>query len=104
MKQFVTKAWISADDMKRIRKSAGITQRELAAWAGVSVSTVERWEVSSEPIAGQRRSAGILMNSWICRKNCTDSIFLFLLRNRMCIGFWKRRIYIRKRKGTGWKR
>lgn len=51
-KEYVTSGDILPEDMKRIRKKLDITQKELAELIHCSKSTVERWEMSEEPIRG----------------------------------------------------
>ena len=43
---------IYSDDIKRLRKMLGLTQKEFAAFTGVSHKTVERWESTQDPITG----------------------------------------------------
>lgn len=43
---------IHSEDIKRLRKMLGLTQREFASFVGVSHKTVERWESIGEPITG----------------------------------------------------
>ncbi|MBE7064327.1 MAG: helix-turn-helix domain-containing protein [Ruminococcaceae bacterium] len=50
--KYITPAFITADDLKRIRKKLDITQKEFAALIQVSKPTVERWERSGENITG----------------------------------------------------
>ena len=51
-KIFITPDYITADDLKRIRKLLNMTQKEFAMLIGCSKPTVERWERSSEQIRG----------------------------------------------------
>ena len=51
-KLFVTPEYITANEIKKIRKQLGLTQKEFALLINCSKSTVERWETSSEPIVG----------------------------------------------------
>lgn len=51
-KLFVTPEYITAKEIKNIRKQLGLTQREFALLINCSKSTVERWETSEEPIMG----------------------------------------------------
>lgn len=51
-KEYVTPDYIMPEEMKRIRKKLDITQKELAELIHCSKSTVERWEMSEEPIKG----------------------------------------------------
>ena len=43
---------IYSEDIKRLRKTLGLTQKEFASFAGVSHKTVERWESTQDPITG----------------------------------------------------
>ena len=49
---FITPDFIKADEIRRIRKKLGLTQKEFAMFVGCSKATVERWERSDEPITG----------------------------------------------------
>lgn len=51
-KRFITAEYITAEDIKKIRKQIGLTQKEFAELVSSSKSTIERWETSSEPITG----------------------------------------------------
>ena len=51
-KLFVTPEYITANEINKIRKQLGLTQKEFALLINCSKSTVERWETSSEPIVG----------------------------------------------------
>lgn len=51
-KAYVTPEYITAEEMKGIRKKLNITQKELSELLQCSKSTVERWEISEEPITG----------------------------------------------------
>ena len=51
-KIFITPDYITADDLKRLRKLLNMTQKEFAMLIGCSKPTVERWERSSEQIRG----------------------------------------------------
>lgn len=51
-KIYATPEYMTASDIKRIRKKMKYTQRELAELLGCSKPTVERWETSSKPITG----------------------------------------------------
>ena len=51
----------SADDIKEIRRSSGLTQKTFAAVLGVSVKTVEAWEAgTNKPIGAARRFLSVL--------------------------------------------
>lgn len=52
MKKFSIPESITAEEIKEIRKSLGLTQAEFATLMGCSKPTVVRWEASKEPIAG----------------------------------------------------
>ena len=49
---FVTPEYIKADDIKRVRKKLGLTQKEFAKLVNCSKPTIERWETCKEPISG----------------------------------------------------
>lgn len=49
---YVIPDYVTAEDMKRIRKKLDVTQKELAELIHCSKSTVERWEMSEEPVTG----------------------------------------------------
>ena len=49
---FITPEYITAKELKQIRKQLGLTQKELAMLIHCSKSTVERWEISEKPITG----------------------------------------------------
>ena len=51
-KEYVTAKRASGEDIKRLRKSLNMTQKELAAFANCSVRTVENWEESEGSITG----------------------------------------------------
>lgn len=51
-KLFATPDYITAEEIKRIRKQLGLTQRELAMLINASKPTVERWETSKQVIRG----------------------------------------------------
>ena len=51
-KLFITPEYTTAEEIKRVRHSVGLTQKEFAMLINSSKSTVERWEASSEPITG----------------------------------------------------
>lgn len=44
---------INGQDIKCLRKSLGLTQKEFAQFVNVSVKTVERWEIQKTPIRGE---------------------------------------------------
>lgn len=51
-KKYVTPEFVMAADIKSIRKKLHLTQRDFALLINTSKSTVERWEISKEPITG----------------------------------------------------
>lgn len=51
-KKFIIAEHITAEDIKKIRKQIGLTQKEFGELVSCSKSTIERWETSSEPIRG----------------------------------------------------
>lgn len=54
MKQnlFATPEYITGSDIKNVRNSLNISQKDFAALIHSSKATVERWEISKEPING----------------------------------------------------
>ena len=52
MQTFAISKTIYSEDIKRLRKTLGLTQKEFASLAGVSHKTVERWESTADPITG----------------------------------------------------
>lgn len=51
--QYAIAKTISGQEIKRLRKSLGLTQKEFAQFVNVSVKTVERWEIQKTPIRGE---------------------------------------------------
>lgn len=51
-KKFVIAEYITSEDIKKVRKQIGLTQKEFAELVSCSKSTIERWETSSESIRG----------------------------------------------------
>lgn len=51
-KLFVVPEYVTAKEIKAVRKKTGLTQKEFAQLVNVSKSTVERWERSEEYITG----------------------------------------------------
>lgn len=51
-KIFIVPEWITAKEIKKVRKSLALTQDEFAQFINCSKRTVERWESSSEMITG----------------------------------------------------
>lgn len=49
---FVTPEYTTAEEIKKVRKSLGLTQKDFAALVNCSKPTVERWERSEESING----------------------------------------------------
>lgn len=52
MKKFVTPEYILGENIKKIRKQLGLTQKEFAGLVNTSVPTIERWETSDKEITG----------------------------------------------------
>lgn len=52
MKKYLISDYITAKEIKTVRKKLKLTQKEFANLICCSKSTVERWETSSEPITG----------------------------------------------------
>jgi len=51
-KKFAVNEYVTADDIKRIRKELNLTQTEFAQLVGSSKPTIERWEKSDSKIKG----------------------------------------------------
>ena len=51
-KIYLTPDYITSNEIKEIRKTLNFTQKEFADFIHCSKSTVERWEMSKEPITG----------------------------------------------------
>lgn len=51
-KNFITPKYVTAEEIKRVRKKIKLTQKEFAKFINCSKSTIERWETSEEPITG----------------------------------------------------
>lgn len=51
-RKFITPEYVTADEIRQVRKSLGITQKDFAELIGVSKPTVERWESSDGHITG----------------------------------------------------
>ena len=51
-KRFITPEYITAKEIKEVRRQLGLTQKEFALLIRSSKPTVERWERSKEPITG----------------------------------------------------
>lgn len=44
---------LNSKDIKKLRKTLGLTQKELAAWVRVDAITVSRWERGEQRLSGQ---------------------------------------------------
>ena len=51
-KEFITPAYTDSDEIRSIRNRLKMTQKEFAAFIGVSKPTVERWESGDDHITG----------------------------------------------------
>lgn len=51
-KRFIVPEFTTAQEIKRVRKMLGLTQREFAPLIGCSKPTIERWETSEKKITG----------------------------------------------------
>lgn len=51
-KRFIVPEFTTAQEIKRVRKMLGLTQREFASLIGCSKPTIERWETSEKKITG----------------------------------------------------
>ena len=51
-KNYITPDAVAGEEIKNVRNSLGLTQKEFANLIGCSKPTVERWETSSSPVKG----------------------------------------------------
>lgn len=51
-RQFIIPEFTTAQEIKRVRKKLGLTQKEFAQLLSCSKATIERWETSKEKITG----------------------------------------------------
>lgn len=51
-KRFAVPAFATAQEIKKVRKGLGLTQKEFAGLIGCSKPTIERWETSEKKITG----------------------------------------------------
>lgn len=51
-KEYITPKYTTAEEIKRVRNSLNLTQKEFASFIGVSKPTVERWEAGDGQITG----------------------------------------------------
>lgn len=51
-KQYANYDYVTAEDIKSIRRQLNLTQKEFAIFVGVSKPTIERWETSDDKITG----------------------------------------------------
>ncbi|MBP3754758.1 MAG: type II toxin-antitoxin system MqsA family antitoxin [Lachnospiraceae bacterium] len=51
-KEYITPKYTTAEEIKRVRNSLDLTQKEFASFIGVSKPTVERWEAGAGQITG----------------------------------------------------
>lgn len=51
-KKFLLPDYVTAKEIKKIRKQLGFTQKEFAEFIQCSKSTVERWEMGDAPVTG----------------------------------------------------
>ena len=58
---FAIEEELSGQDIKRIRKKLGITQKEFAHLVNVSVKTIERWESGKQSVTGPMVTLGKLL-------------------------------------------
>lgn len=52
VKKFITPKYTTGENVKKIRKQLGLTQKEFAEFVNTSVPTIERWETSEKEISG----------------------------------------------------
>ncbi|MBQ8933866.1 MAG: helix-turn-helix domain-containing protein [Lachnospiraceae bacterium] len=55
-RSYITSGNISPSEIKRIRQTLNMTQKEFAALLNVSSKSVERWEISDAPVSGAAAS------------------------------------------------
>ena len=51
-KEYITPAYTTGAEIKRIRSLLKMTQKDFAAFVGVSKPTIERWESADDPVTG----------------------------------------------------
>ncbi|MCR5208641.1 MAG: helix-turn-helix domain-containing protein [Lachnospiraceae bacterium] len=51
-KEYITPKYTDSEEIKRLRDKLGLTQKDFAAFVGVSKATVERWESGDDKITG----------------------------------------------------
>lgn len=51
-RKFIIAEYTTSEEIKKIRKQIGLTQKDFAEIMNCSKSTIERWETSLEPISG----------------------------------------------------
>ena len=52
VREYITPAFTTSEEIKHIRNNLDLTQKEFAAFVGVSKPTVERWESGDDHITG----------------------------------------------------
>lgn len=70
-KLFTTPDYVDAADIKRVRSYLDMTQKEFAEFINCSKSTVERWEMSKEPIRGM---ICVIVNLLETNHDCVEKI------------------------------
>ncbi len=50
--RYAIQEFVTASEIKQLREDLGLTQKEFANFLHCAKSTVERWEVSKEPLSG----------------------------------------------------
>lgn len=70
-KIFATPEYVTAKEIKNIRKKLNLTQKEFALLVQCSKSTIERWEMSAEPINGP---IGLLVKMLECNPEYVEHI------------------------------
>lgn len=83
-KRFLIPEYITAEEIKEIRKSLGLTQSEFAELMGCSKATAVRWETSVEPITGPIVCAAYAIKS---NMSFRDKIVLPEMKYRMRLSY-----------------
>ena len=72
-REYITPAFVTAEDIKQVRDKLNMTQKEFAEFVGVSKPTVERWERKKEGVSGE---IALLVTLLSMRPELADEIAL----------------------------